>query len=91
MKVLVLYRPYSEHARKVEEFLHDLQRQHDVDQKNLKVIDIDSRDGISMASLYDVMTTPAIIVTTDVGGYVTSWNGPELPLMRDVAIYTFTR
>jgi hypothetical protein len=91
MKVLVLYRPFSEHARKVEEFLRDLQRQHDVEQKNLQVIDIDSRDGISTASLYDVMTTPAIVVITDAGGYVTSWTGPDLPLLRDVAVYTFAR
>lgn len=88
MKVLVLYRPNSEHARKVEDFLRDLQRQHDIEQSSLRIIDIDSRDGISVASIYDVMTTPAIVITDNFGGYVQSWVGAELPLMRDVAAYS---
>lgn len=88
MKVLVLYRPNSEHARKVETFLHDLQKQHDVDQSTLRVVDVDSREGIELARIYDVMDTPAILVTDNNGGYVYSWIGDELPLMRDVAAYS---
>lgn len=90
MKILVLYRPNSEHARKVEEFLRDLEREHDIDEKSLKVVDVDSRDSIALASMYDVMSTPAIIVTDDVGTYIKSWIGEELPLMRDIAAYTYT-
>lgn len=88
MKVLVLYKPNSEHARKVEIFLHDLQKQHDVDQNNLRILDFESREGVELAGIYDVMTTPAIIVTDNSGGYVQSWIGEELPLMRDVAAYS---
>lgn len=88
MKVLVLYRQNSEHARKVEDFLHDLQKQHDVDQSSLSVLDVDSREGIELAKIYDVMTVPAIVVTDNNGGYVYSWVGEELPLMRDVAAYS---
>ncbi len=88
MKVLILYKPNSEHARKVEEFLRDLQRQHDVQQSNIELIDVDSRDGIVKATLYDAVTTPAIIVTDNNGGYICSWIGRELPLMRDVAFYS---
>jgi thioredoxin-related protein len=88
MKVLVLYRPKSEHARKVEIFLHDLQKQHDVDQSSLKILDVDSREGIELATVYDIMTTPAIVVTDNNGGYINSWVGEELPLMRDVAAYS---
>ena len=85
--MLVLYRPHSQHARKVEEFLHELQRQQGVVPSCLKVIDIDTREGVSTASLYDVMRAPGIVVTTDFGAYVTSWVGEELPLLRDVAVY----
>jgi thiol-disulfide isomerase/thioredoxin len=88
MKVLVFYRPNSEHARKIEEFLHDLQHQHDVDQGSLKVLDVDSREGISLAAIYDIVDSPAIVVTDNTGGYVQSWVGSELPLMRDVAAYS---
>ena len=88
MKVLVLYRPNSEHARTVEIFLHDLQKQHDVDQSSLQILDVDSREGIELARIYDIMSTPAIVVTDNSGGYVHSWVGEELPLMRDVAAYS---
>lgn len=88
MKILVLYRPNSEHARKVETFLHDLQMQHDVSPSALKILDVDSREGIELAKIYDVMTTPAIIATDNDGGFVYSWIGEDLPLMRDVAAYS---
>ncbi len=87
MKVLVLYRPQSEHARNTETFLHDLQKQHDVDQSKLRVVDADSREGIELARLYDVMALPSIVATDNDGAYVYSWTGEDLPLMRDVAAY----
>jgi len=85
----VLYRPNSEHARSVEEFLHDLQREHDFAQRKLQVLDMDSRDGIAAASLYDIMSAPAIVVTDDVGGYIKSWTGDQLPMMQEVVGYTY--
>jgi hypothetical protein len=54
MKVLVLYRPNSELARQVEEFIHDLQTRHNVDERHLEILDYDSREGAATASLYDV-------------------------------------
>lgn len=89
MKVLVFYRPNSEHARRIEEFLHDLQRQHDIDSRNLSILDIDSRDGIATASLYDIVSTPAIVVTDNFGSYIKSWTGEELPLMTELTAYTY--
>lgn len=86
--MLVFYKPNSEHARMVEVFLHDLQKQHDVDQENLRILDFDSREGIEQARIYDVMSTPAIVITDNNGSYVQSWVGEELPLMRDVAAYS---
>ncbi|TAH36478.1 hypothetical protein EYC59_00915 [Candidatus Saccharibacteria bacterium] len=90
MKVLVFYRPNSEHARIVEEFVHDLQRQHDVDERHLVVYDIDSREGSAMASLYDLMSYPSLIVVGDDGAFVKSWTDGSLPLMNEVVSYTFT-
>jgi len=87
--VIVLYRPNSEHARRVEDFLRDLQAQHDVSPRSLKIIDVDSRDGIATSSIYDIMSSPAIVVTDNFGGYIQSWVGEQLPLMRDVAAYAY--
>ena len=88
MNILVFYRPNSEHARNVEVFLHDLQKQHDVDQSSLRILDVDSREGIELAKIYDVVSHPAIVATDNNGGYIQSWVGPQLPLMRDVAAYS---
>lgn len=89
MKVLVFYRPNSEHARRVEEFVHDLQRRHDIDDRHLQIYNIDTREGASMAALYDVMAYPSLFVVGDDGGYVKSWTDGQLPLMDEVASYTF--
>lgn len=90
MKVLVLYRPNSEFARRVEEFIHDLQEVHNVDERHLQVLDYDSREGSATASLYDVMNQPSIVVVGDDGAYVKSWEGSELPLLEEVAGYTIS-
>jgi hypothetical protein len=90
MKVLVLYRPNSEFARRVEEFVHNLKTRNDLDDRHLEVMDIDSREGAATASLYDVMTHPSVVVVGDDGSYVKSWEGGDLPLLDEVAGYTFS-
>ena len=85
MKVLVLYRPKSEHGRVVEEFIHNFQTQHR--DERLEVMSIDTRDGSATASLYDVMQYPAILVVEGNGGVQRIWEGAQLPLMDEVAAY----
>ena len=88
--MLVLYRPNSEYARSVEVFVRDLQTQHNVTERQLSVLDYDSRDGAAEASMYDIMTQPAILVTGDDGSYVKDWQGGDLPLVSEVAGYLFS-
>lgn len=85
MKVLILYRPNSEHGRVVEEFVHDYQRQHQSDR--LEVLNIDTRDGSATAALYDVMQYPAVMVLRTDGYVQKLWQGETLPLMDEVASY----
>jgi hypothetical protein len=85
MKVLVLYRPNSEHGREVEDFIREFQiRHHD---ERLEVLNIDTRDGSATASLYDVMRYPAILVLQTDGYLQKSWEGDQLPLMDEVISY----
>lgn len=90
MRVIVLYRPESEHGRMVEDFVRDYQARHDTGNR-LEVLDIDGREGGSMASLYDVMQYPAIIVAREDGSELKRWEGEPLPLMDEVAYYTFNQ
>jgi hypothetical protein len=85
MKVLVLYRPNSEHGREVEEFIHDFQSRHR--DEHLEVLNIDTRDGSATASLYDVMRYPAILVVQTDGYLQKAWEGDRLPLMDEVVSY----
>lgn len=85
MKVLILYRPNSEHGRLVEEFIHDYQRRHQSDR--VEALSIDTREGSATATLYDVMQYPAILVV-QADGYVQKvWQGESLPMMDEVASY----
>jgi hypothetical protein len=88
MKVLVLYRPNSEHGRIVEDFVRDFQIRHR--EPRLEVLSIDTRDGSATASLYDIMQYPAILVVQTDGNVQKVWEGTQLPLMDEVVAYART-
>ena len=89
VKVLILYRPDSEHANEVETFVEDFQRQH-LAVRKVELLSLNTREGSSMASLYDVMSYPAILVLADDGSLVNSWSGLPLPLMDEIAGYAYS-
>jgi hypothetical protein len=85
MRLLILYRPNSEHGRSIEEFVRDFQRRSGIN--HVEMLNIDTREGSATATLYDVMQYPAILaLRTD--GYVQKvWQGETLPLFDEVASY----
>jgi hypothetical protein len=85
MKVLILYRPNSEHGRLIEEFVHEYQQRHQSDR--LEVLSIDTREGSATATLYDIMQYPAILVVQTDGYVQKVWQGESLPMMDEVASY----
>jgi hypothetical protein len=87
MKVLILYRPQSEHATTVEMFVRDFEHQHDLGSKNIELISVDTRDGAATASLYDIWSFPAILALDMDGRVLNIWQGLPLPLMDEVAGY----
>lgn len=85
MKVIILYRPNSEHGRIVEEYVHEFQIRHR--NQRLEILNIDTRDGSATASLYDILQYPAIMVLREDGYLQRCWVGESLPLMDEVASY----
>ncbi len=85
MKLLILYRPESEHATSTETFVRDFQRQYDVGRK-IEVQSINTREGASTATMYDIVSYPAILALADDGSVLNIWQG-DLPLMSEVAGY----
>jgi hypothetical protein len=87
MKVLILYRPNSEHATMVETFVRDFEHQHDLGSKGIELVSVDTRDGSATASLYDIWSFPAILALDMDGRVLNMWQGEQLPLMDEVAGY----
>lgn len=87
MKVLILYRPESEHSTIVEMFVRDFEHQHDTKDRKIELMSVNTRDGVATASLYDIWSFPAILVVGDDGQVVNFWQGEPLPLMDEVAGY----
>ncbi len=85
MKVLILYRPKSEHSRIIEEFVRDFKLQEP--SRRIDLSSIDTREGAAIASLYDILQYPAILAVTDDGQLLKFWQGEQLPLMNEVAAY----
>lgn len=85
MRLLILYRPNSEHARLTEDFIHNFQSSYA--SGTVDIQDVDSREGIATATLYDIMQYPAILVLAPDGAAQKIWQGSELPLMDEIAAY----
>ena len=85
MKVQFLYRPNSEHERKVLDFQRDFNRRtgHDIE-----LISLDTREGSSIARTYDVTRYPALMVLDDGGGLQKLWQDEHMPLINEVSFYT---
>lgn len=82
---MILYRPNSEHSRIIEDFIREYQ--HKEGESKLEIVNVDSRDGIATASIYDVMQYPAILVLQSNGYPHKVWQGSEMPLISEVASY----
>lgn len=82
MKIVALYHPSSEWARNVETYARDMERTQGM---SVELVSLETRDGAAMASLYDVMQFPALMVMKDDGQMQQLWQGEQLPLMSEVA------
>lgn len=88
MKVVILYRPQAEYATAVESFARDFKVRHS--SAKIDLVNIDEREGIAMASIYDIMNFPSIIAVTIDGRLLQMWQGNQLPRIDDVAAYMWT-
>lgn len=85
MKVLILYRPNSEHARKVEEFMRDFK--HQGPDRRVETVSLDTPDGANKAKIYDIVSYPAFLALKDDGQLLKAWQGEQWPLMNELAFY----
>lgn len=84
MRIRVIYKYESDHAREVLDYLRDFKRQtgHDLEEVNP-----DSREGADVCRTYDIVEYPTIIATSDTGQLQNMWRGRPLPTISEVSYY----
>ena len=80
----MLYRPDSEGSRIIEEYVRDFEVSRG---KQIQLLSLNTREGAALASLYDMMQHPSLVVLADDGQVLVEWQGFQLPLMNEVAGY----
>lgn len=68
--MVILYKPNSEHDTKVQNYVRGFQQ---VTGKSLSLLDADSREGVDLARLHDIVQFPAIVASEDDGSFIESW------------------
>lgn len=84
MKVTVIYRDNSDHARAIHDFIRDFERQTG---KKLETLDPDTPEGDQICRTYDLVEYPSIIALTDDGQIQHLWRGIPLPTINEVSYY----
>lgn len=84
MKVVVVYRQESDHAREVTNFLRDFSSQTG---RVIEEIDPDSREGDSFCRTYDIVEYPTLIAIDDSGVMQHLWRGRPLPTINEISFY----
>jgi hypothetical protein len=88
MKLLVLYKPKSEYARIVEEYIDDFRRLYpDVE---IEVLDAESIEGVNKCELYDVLEYPALLALNRDNSPQNMWLGKMLPQKQEVLSYLYS-
>ena len=84
MKACILYHPISDHARAVEEYVTNFERQKG---NVIELMSLETKDGAYLATLYEIVNYPALLAIKEDGRLVKYWEGEPLPLMDEVAGY----
>lgn len=84
MRVRVIYRYESDHAREVLDYLRDFERRTGY---KIEEVDPDTADGAHVCRTYDIVEYPTIIATSNDGQLLTMWRGRPLPSIGDVSYY----
>ncbi len=84
MKVAIIYRLESDHAREVLDYLRDFSRQtgHVIEE-----IDPESPDGSHFCRTYDIVEYPTLLALSDDGQLQNMWRGRPLPTISEVSFY----
>lgn len=84
MKVVLVYKPDSEQARAVTDWLREFQRRTG---KSVEEINPETREGEVFCRTYDIVEYPTFLALDDNGSILTVWRGQVLPTISEVSYY----
>ena len=84
MRVVVVFKNESDHAREVIDYQRDFTKQTG---HALEEIDPDTSDGTEFCRVYDIVEYPSIVALSDDGQLQNLWRGTPLPQISEVSYY----
>lgn len=84
MRVVVVYKTESDHAREVFDYLGDMKR---ATGKEIEEMDPDTPDGAHFCRTYDIVEYPTIVAVDYNGQLQNMWRGRPLPTISEVSYY----
>lgn len=84
MRIVIVYRERSDHAREVEDWTREFSRRTG---EELEVVDPDTRDGADFCRLYDIVEYPTIVALCNNGELQDMWRGRPLPQINEVSAF----
>ncbi len=84
MRVVIVYKNDSEHARPVLDFLRDFERQTG---HKLDTLEPESIEGEMFCRTYDIIQYPTVIALSDDSLMQNTWAGLPLPTISEVSFY----
>ncbi len=85
MKVVILYKPNTETETRVREYVREFEHRAS---KALELVDAETREGIAMAEVYDILQFPTMLAIENDGQFIQMW--PEFerwPTMNELTFY----
>ena len=84
MRLVVVFKEESDHARSVLDYMRDFKRQTGHD---LETLNPDTADGAELCRIYDVVEYPTMIAMSDDGQMQNMWRGLPLPTISEASYY----
>lgn len=84
MRLAIVYKYESDHAREVLDYLRDFEHQTG---HTIETIDPDTKDGADTCRAYDIVEYPSVLAISDDGHLQNMWRGRPLPTISEVSFY----
>lgn len=86
MKVIILHKPNSETDTQLQGYLRDFEQRTG---KQIELVDAETKEGIDLAQIYDILQFPAILAREYTGEFVQSWSEiDKWPTISELSYYT---